>query len=172
MIPYLVTPPASLPVSLADMKVHLRVDHTEEDAAILEQQAAAVAHLDGWGGVLGRCIMPQVWSVDVTGPGLHVLPFPDATGVTALSGGSSVALATTRTGLGLAVEMADLASDSEATITATYGLPATRLPAAAMLVKLLVGHWYQHREAVTDASMSALPMAADALIAALRWRPV
>lgn len=63
--PVLVTPPTDLPVSLAAAKAHLRVEHDEDDGMIEGLIAAAVSHLDGWTGALGRCLMPQVWRVDL-----------------------------------------------------------------------------------------------------------
>lgn len=169
MVPYLVTPPAALPVSLADMKAHLRVDHNDEDELIDATQEAAVAYLDGRGGILGRCIIPQVWAVDVAGPGPHLLPFPDASNIAATSDGAAVSSDAVLTATGWRVTLDDAASDQGITISATYGLSATRLPAAQALVKLIVGNWFENREAVTERSMANLPMAADALIHALRW---
>lgn len=80
----LTTPPSSLPVTAAEIKDHMRLDGFVEDDAIAEAYVtAAVGYLDGSTGILGRCIMEQVWSV-----GFHDwraclrLPFPDVTAVT------------------------------------------------------------------------------------------
>ncbi len=62
--PVLVTPPAQLPVSLLEAKAHLRVDHSEDDALISSLVTAATAHLDGWTGILGRCLVDQTWRQD------------------------------------------------------------------------------------------------------------
>lgn len=62
--PVLVTPPAVLPVSLDEAKAHLRIDHNDDDALITGLIGAAVAHLDGWTGVLGRCLVEQTWRQD------------------------------------------------------------------------------------------------------------
>lgn len=59
--PALVTPPGGDVVTLAAAKQHLRVDHDLDDSAIEALIAAAVAHLDGYGGILGRCLLTQVW---------------------------------------------------------------------------------------------------------------
>jgi hypothetical protein len=138
MTPYLVTPPAVLPVALSDMKLHLRVSHNDDDADIEQKQKGAVAMLDGYGGILCRCIMPQTWAVDVIGPGPHVLPFPDATGIAAVSGTDPLAVTVARTAMGQAVTVTDAASDQPVTISAVYGLPAPRLAAAQSLVKMMV----------------------------------
>ena len=173
MTPYIVTPPASLPVTMAAMKEHLRVEHNIEDALIDETQLGAVAMLDAWGGVLGRCIMPQTWAIDVTGPGPHLLPFPDASGVAAEADGGAMAVEVARTGKGQCVTISEAESGQAVTITATYGLSGERLPAAQALVKLIVGNWYENRQAVVvGQTPSELPMAASALISALRWRRI
>lgn len=172
MTPYLVTPPVSLPVSLGVMKDHLRVDHDDEDQDIDDLQTAAVAYLDAHGGVLGRCIMAQAWAIDVTGPGPHLLPYPDGTGISAEADGSTLTFTTCLTGSGTMVTVEGFGPDDEATITAEYALPVERLPAAQALVKLIVGNWYENRAAVTGTSMAELPMAAGALISALKWRHV
>lgn len=59
----LITPPASLPVTLAEAKSYLRVDHDAEDAGIAAMLAAAVNLLDGRTGILGRCLEPATWEL-------------------------------------------------------------------------------------------------------------
>lgn len=62
--PVLVTAPTMTPVSLADAKVQLAVEHDEHDAMIDGFIAAAVDHLDGWSGILGRALVEQTWRQD------------------------------------------------------------------------------------------------------------
>jgi hypothetical protein len=169
MTPYIVTPPASLPVPLLDMKLHLRVAHEDDDADITAKQAGAVAMLDAWSGLLCRCIMPQTWAVDVIGPGPHVLPFPDVTGATAQADGASVTAAMTRSALGPCVTLSEVLEEQAATITFTCGLPAERLPAAQSLIKLMVIRDYDR---MTGADYDATTRSIQALITALRWRQV
>lgn len=59
--PEIVTPPEGLPVSREEAKQHLRVDHDLDDARIDLAIDAAVRHLDGYGGILGRALMTQTW---------------------------------------------------------------------------------------------------------------
>jgi len=166
MTPYLVKPPAEMPVPLADMRDYRRLLGFEDDDLTLEAlQSAAVAHLDGHGGILGRCIMPQEWALDVTGPGGHVLPFPDASGVAVDFG----AVATRLSAAGVVATVSGVDADQAVTITAEYGLPVQRLPAAQQLVRLLVGGWFEYREAVSEKNMAALPFGVTALISGLRW---
>lgn len=165
MTPVLVTPPASKPVTLADAKEHLRVDHDDEDAVIAALLDTAVAHLDGWSGVLGRAIMPQTWRVSAPA-GDVVLPMPDVTAASVDYGDGPVVLDVTATASGPCVTLAQ-AGD----VTFTCAMPAHLLPAVQVAIKLLVGHWYATRETVGQ-SMEALPLAFDALIAPLRRRRI
>lgn len=56
--------PAATPVSLAEAKAHLRVDHDDQDDLITAQIKAATAHLDGYAGILGRALVTQTWRQD------------------------------------------------------------------------------------------------------------
>ncbi len=85
--PVLVTAPAEMPVSVAEAKAHLRVGFSTDDTLIGSLIAAATAHLDGWSGILGRCIVTQTWSQSYPcwpADGVLRLPFPnvDAASVT------------------------------------------------------------------------------------------
>jgi uncharacterized phiE125 gp8 family phage protein len=53
--------PAITPVSLADVKAQLRVDHTDDDMMIGALLLAATERFDGWTGILGRCLVEQTW---------------------------------------------------------------------------------------------------------------
>lgn len=53
--------PTIKPVSLAEAKAHLREDEGDSDQLIETYIAAAVARLDGYGGILGRALMRQDW---------------------------------------------------------------------------------------------------------------
>ena len=166
-IPYLVTPPASLPVTLSEMKAHLRVVHADDDADIAAKQAGAVAMLDAWGGLLGRCIMPQTWAIDVIGPGPHVLPFPDASGVTAEVDGEPAQVDVVRMAIGQVAAVRDVPTDAAVTIRATYGLSLERLGAAQSLIKLMVQREY---DMLAGPDYDAITRSIDALIGAIRWR--
>ncbi len=65
LAPVLVSPPSETPISLAEAKAHLRVFHDDDDALIAAHLAAATAHLDGFGGILGRCLVTQSWRQDL-----------------------------------------------------------------------------------------------------------
>lgn len=67
LAPVLVTPPAAYPVNLAQAKSQCRVDHTDDDADIQSYLDAAIEHLDGYGGILGRALVNQTWRQDFAG---------------------------------------------------------------------------------------------------------
>lgn len=65
LAPVLVTAPETTPISLAEAKAQLRVTHDREDGLITALIAAATTHVDGWSGVLGRCLITQTWRQDL-----------------------------------------------------------------------------------------------------------
>lgn len=83
--PVLVTAPAALPVSVPDVKLALRVDDTDRDAEIERLIKSAVAHYEGWSGVLGIAILEQTWRQDFgrfeDKMSLNVRPVTDITSV-------------------------------------------------------------------------------------------
>ena len=161
MTPRRTVSPAGAVVSLSELKAHLRVDGNHDDALIEALEKAAVAHLDGWRGVLGRCILPQTWEVDYPKAGLYRLPFPDVTAVTASAGTAVLS----HDSLGSRVELTEAA-----TVTLTAHMPEDTLDALRLIVRLLVGHWYEHREAATATALKDTPIAVDALLSPIRWR--
>lgn len=160
MTPRRVNPPVGALVFLPDLKLHLRVDGDEDDTLIEALEQAAVSHLDGWRGLLGRCTLRQSWEVDYSAAGLHRLPFPDAVSVTASDGVATLH----HDSLGSLVHV-----DGPCTVTAVFELPADALNAVRLIVRLLVAHWYEHREASTAEPLKDTPLAVDALLAPIRW---
>ena len=62
--PVLVTAPSVLPVTLEEVKLALRVDENDFDTELPSLIKAAVAHYDGWSGILGIGLVSQVWRQD------------------------------------------------------------------------------------------------------------
>ena len=169
MTPYLITPPAVQPVSLSEMRAHLRVDHNDEDADILAKIAGAVAALDAWGGLLGRCIMPQTWAVDVTGPGPHVLPFPEAADVTATGVSGALDTSVKRSFGGPLVTIEDAEADEPVMVQFVSGMSAERLPVVKQIIKLMVQREY---DIMAGPDYEAFTRTIDALVNVIRWRRV
>lgn len=174
--PILITAPAEPVVPLNDLKAHLVVEHSHHDALIAALEASAVAHLDGWHGVLGRAIKAQVWRQEFVAGEVARLLLPDVTAitVTALDAAGEAVHVEAELKTAFRGPYLDV-TGSYATLRVdfTCAMPATRLPAAQAVVKLLVAHWYANREAVvTNGNVVALPMAVSALVTAMRWTSV
>lgn len=75
-------PPSELAVSLTQAKAHLRVTHTTEDSLIQVYLDSAIDRLDGWSGILGRCLVTQSWRQDLPiFADQMMLPFPNVSSV-------------------------------------------------------------------------------------------
>lgn len=154
MIPALVTPPTSPVVGLTDLRKHLKVTDDDDDLLITALERAAVAHLDGWSGILGRCIMPQTWEMRLDA-GRHVLPFPDVTEATFDAGEDQAEIEITLTASGPQVELSE-----SGTVRFTCSMPAHLLPAAQTAVKIWVAAIYDDKPVENSF---------NALVTSLRW---
>jgi uncharacterized phiE125 gp8 family phage protein len=176
--PVLIEAPEPL-LSLDEAKAHLRVDHDDEDTLIEGFIAGAVAWMDGWQGVLRRCILTQTWAIRTDGLRSMRLPFPDVqsavvTYLDAAGDSQTVDPANyrvyTQCGAGHLVLADDFAvptvlsgREDAVTITAVFGTDEAP-PPLKVAALMLVGHWYRHRE--DDAS--DVPGPVRALIAPFR----
>jgi uncharacterized phiE125 gp8 family phage protein len=190
LAPILTTPPNTTPVTLTEAKAHLRVDSSDEDLLIQSLIEAATAHFDGYAGILGRCLIEQVWTVkysDWPASNYLRLPFPDVSAVTVkyfdvsnveqtLSSGDVAILHDER---GSLVRFADdydypavydgRDDGVQVAVTAGYGDDGADVPAAIRAaILLMVGHLYQNREAVASGVTMQLPLGVQALIAPYR----
>ena len=59
----LITAPAVTPVTLAEAKAHLVVDHSDDDTLIQAYINAATGYCDGPHGFLGRALVDQTWEL-------------------------------------------------------------------------------------------------------------
>lgn len=166
MVPVLVTAPVAPVVSLADMKAHLRINFADDDAQVTAIEQAAVAHLDGWRGVLGRCLMSQTWRQDFDTWGKLRIAMPDASSIVVTykdAAGDMQAATTADVGLDYLGPYADATGPDTDLVRVQYvcAMPAEQLPAAQMAVKLYAEHLHDG----TD-----LSPAFHALVTAMRWR--
>lgn len=177
-----VTAPASTIVSVADAKEHLRVSHSDDDDYIAALVAAADEHLDGPYGAVGIALNVQTWKLTRgaaqgrAGVRLPVLPLVAVTAVTYLDADQTeqnLALDTLQwfsaDGWAYVEPKAGekwpaMSAERDAlriTFTAGAGCPEAVQHAA----KLLIGHWYENREAVNVGNIvTDFPLAVDALI--------
>ena len=156
MTPTLITPPVAMPVTLAEAKEQCRIVDAESDARIEQMIGAAVAELDGYSGILGRCIMPQTWRVTASA-GEVVLPFPDVTGAT--FGGQP--LTVTLSALGPVVTLTEGGD-----VTFTCAMPPHILAMARSIVLLMVHAEY---EVSLGSDVASFRDAIDRAVSRLRW---
>jgi hypothetical protein len=173
----LVTAPTAPVVSTDSLCAQLRITESGERALIEDYERSAVAHLDGWGGVLGRAIGLQVWKQEFCGWGSLRLAMPDVTAITVTAedaDGNAVVptRADLRADFGGPYVIAEGPDAARVFVQFTCALPSSRLPVAQQIVRLIVAHWYSHREAVADGALVEIPLGAYALIAGLRWRSI
>tara|TARA_R100001244_G_scaffold47793_2_gene42604 strand:- start:473 stop:1066 length:594 start_codon:yes stop_codon:yes gene_type:complete len=185
------TTPTIDPVSLAEMKTHLRVDGDDEDAAITDAMADAAAFIETHCNI---ALAPASWEILFDTPAslpltLPIWPVTSVDSVTYSNGDSpdpeveasiyrlvkgqpaTMHLAYDATWPSMRTEAAALR------VLVTAGWPGdgaspevwTGPLQARRAIKLVVGHWYANRETVNiGSSVSELPFAAGALLAQLR----
>lgn len=188
--PVLVTAPTITPVTVDQLKDQLDLDADDDDFDTLLSAllAAAVAHLDGWTGILGRCLCDQTWRQDFD-TFYRCLPLPlapvvsitsvtylDADGASQTVAGSNYRLLNDE--LGPHVKFYDTfafpAVRSEGpsvsvTYVAGYGASAGVSLAPDSIkqaIVIAVRHWFDNPGMVAfTPGLARLPLAFDALIA-------
>lgn len=179
------TAPATTPITLAEAKAHLRVDTSDEDALITGLINAATQHLDAYDGVLGQCIVSQVWELyydsfpsgDLEiplGPVISIdsVEYVDPTTLLYVTWNASnyeTDLVSLKAWVIPKGAWPAIASTSNAVrVTFTAGFNPVPQPIKQAIL-LLVGHWFENRAGVVDnPGMMSVPYAVDALIAPLR----
>lgn len=185
--PRRITPPAVTPVSVEDCRKQLRVDFDDDDSVLQAMIEAAVSHLDARTGILGRCMISQVWvqEMDDWPCGREIrLPYLDVSQVSieyAHADGTQHTLPADSYFLrhddlssyieirrGVDLPRLDYNAETPVTVTLTagYGDAPANVPAGlrhAML--MLIGHWYENRENTSERESKPLPLAFSALVA-------
>ncbi len=184
--PLRITAPSEKPVALADVKAHCRIDHSDDDLLVGSYIDAAVAHADGWAGVLGRCLVTQTWRQtswrwcpcvrlafpDVTG---LVITYIDTEGATQTVDAAQYELLADAVSSFVrfkpeftAPAAAERGDAIRYTMTAGYGAAADVPAAIKMALFMLVAHWYNNREASSADRMAEMPFAVSSLLAPYR----
>ncbi|HDZ80729.1 MAG TPA: hypothetical protein ENH56_05725 [Roseobacter sp.] len=180
--------PTELPVSLEEVKLHCRVDHNDEDTLLTSLIAAATDYLDGPSGILGRAIINQEWLIELDEwPIYLVLPiepiqtvlvkYNNEAGIETTIAGSDIILINNPSARSI-LEWVDGFSFPKLnasrypigiTLSAGFGAAAEIPESIKVAIQMIVGNWYENREAtVVGMSVVDLPMAVNALLA--RWR--
>jgi uncharacterized phiE125 gp8 family phage protein len=179
----LITPAATLPVTLAEVKLYLKVESADEDALLTTLIKAAVGHI---AERCGRPLAAEVWQLTLDAFSdtieLPKAPVTDATVRYVDSAGLSQ-------DVDLAVYSLDLVSQPQwvvrnsdqvwptpidgvnaVSVEFTAGYDDTTLPQELKLaVMMLVEHWYSNRGvAQVGNTVNDLPFAVEALIGPYR----
>lgn len=186
-LPVLSAAPAQPVLTLAEVKVHCRIDHSDEDVLLTSLTLAATSHLDGWNGMLGQCLVTQDWQRDFDQWCVFELPLEPVQSVTAITyfdeAGDKQTVApdvydvhhrATRTVVGCRANKSwPLADFAKGPVTVVWRAGFGDVDAVPQAIKqamlLLIGHWYEHREAVIVGTIaSSLPIAVSTLLAPYR----
>ncbi|WP_217639403.1 head-tail connector protein [Aneurinibacillus thermoaerophilus] len=184
----LVIPPLAEPLSLEEAKMHLRVEYDDEDAMIQSLIRAAREYCENF---QRRAYVSQVWELYLdTFPAQIELPRPPLLSVEAityrdakgeqhtLSPDAYIIDAATEPGRVFITSAPKIAlfPASPVTIRFVAGYEpvitdgntdyAAGVPdAVKQAMRLLIGHWYENREAVTIGQMpTAVPFSVEALL--------
>lgn len=185
----LVTAPSVEPITTSVAKLHLRVDHSTDDALIDTLCAAARDYVET---ATRRKMITQTYDLKLDGFPSHDqpiwLPFPPVSSVTSVSyvdtnGDTqtwSSSYYTTDLPAGPHARMGrivpaynyDYPQTREVINAVTvrfvvgYGAAGSSVPGALLAaMKLLIGHWYEHRESVVVGSIAQqVPQAVESLV--------
>jgi uncharacterized phiE125 gp8 family phage protein len=184
---FIQTAPTTEPVTLAEAKAHCRVDVSDDDALITALIVAARQHAEAF---THRAIPSQVWDLKLDSfpwGSWHapiVLPMPPVTAVGSVTYLDPNGASQTWSSANYTTDFPSGDMAAPARIVPIYGVtwPQTQRVINAVTVrftagyttapeaikaamKLLIGHWYAHRETVVVGTISQqLPMAVEALL--------
>lgn len=168
----LVTPPQAF-ITVDEARQQCRAEDEGETNAVLERAIdAAISYLDGYRGILRRCIVDQQWRMDLAHPGRTArLPFPDIKDVTVAYGdiaAGAVPFEMCCDGIALNFGIRPVRPVA-VTFTAGFG-NVHEVPVAIKQAGLmLVNFFYNHRGGDSDGP--AFPPEVDAMVSQFKvWR--
>jgi uncharacterized phiE125 gp8 family phage protein len=182
------TAPTTTPVTLAEVKQHCRAgDFTDDDAMLQIYLDAAVALLDGYSGIMGRCLVSQVWELyydafpcedlkiplgDLISVGPVEYVDPDSGTYTTWTADNYEVDSKSLDGWIVPVSSwptpMETVNAVRVTFTAGYGAAADVPAALKAAILLLVQYWYENPNADKASDYNGLPPAVKALIAPFR----
>tara|TARA_R110000782_G_scaffold167129_10_gene259363 strand:+ start:3535 stop:4098 length:564 start_codon:yes stop_codon:yes gene_type:complete len=175
----LITAPATMPVSLAEVKANSRidVDNSDEDTFLSGLIAAATDHVENY---TGRALVSQTWELvlDAFSPSI-LLPKGPVTSIVSVKYFDPDEAEQTVSPANYALD--DVADPQWLVRASNYSWPAvadginnvtirficgyaTVPPAIKHAILLLVDHWDQNRSATSDKPVSTVPHAVDDLL--------
>lgn len=172
-------------LTLTEAKDHLEIDHSDKDTLITSLVAAASAMLDGYDGMTGKTIAEQTVAYSIRqfpGRKLNIPVYP----VKSLTSVSYYDEANEQQTIDVA-NFRLLSNEDYATLDLIegYSLPTlydrqdaitfTLLCGFAAIpepikhaARLMVGHWFENREAASEKSVKAIDWAVEALVGRYR----
>lgn len=174
----LVTAPSDYPVTLDELRAHLRLDASDDDAALAGYLAASVAFIEQWAGVsmLQRTYKSYLdeWPSAVSlpmGPLVsvtHIKTYDDADTATTWSA-SEYYVDTVK---GRIFPRADyafplpdrVANGIEIQWVAGHATPGETPENLRQAILLTAGHYYRNREAAGDTVQTTIPLGVEALV--------
>ena len=177
--------PSGALFTTAEAKAHLRVDYSDEDTYIDALVTAAMQHLDGYTGRLGRALITQTWAQEFSSfddklrlavgdlQAVSSVTYYDANNALQTLAASVYVGATDSLGPFVSLKPGQSWPSTytrqdavKITWTAGYGVVAAVPQAIKQAALLLIGQWYAAREAAGDAANATeLPFAVEALLA-------
>jgi uncharacterized phiE125 gp8 family phage protein len=170
--------PTSL-ITLADAKEHLEIDHSDRDSMIASLVSAASQLLDGYDGMIGKAVAEQTVTYSIkVGSNWIELPVSPVKSLLSVSyfdenNASQTIDATNFRLVGnedfACLEAVDEFSwpttyDRADAITFTLLCGFSEVPdAIGHACKLIVGHWFEHREAASEQSIQSIQWAVESL---------
>lgn len=170
--------PAAPVVTLAEAKKHLRVSHDYDNDEIEAMVAAATAAIEGPNGI-GIALSPQTWRLSLDHfPCEIVIPLGPVTAISSVgyvdSNGDAATVSSFRKDLDSSpVRLWPARDESWPAIVCEPGAVkvtfvcgyAETPPDLGWAIKLMVGHFYEHRESVTtDLQAIELPMGVSTIL--------
>lgn len=182
MKPVLIEPPQQQPVQLSELKAHANIDFDDDDFILETYLKAAINHLDGWTGILGRAIINQKYQIVIEEPSLKCIniPFDNVKNIVISSkkeNGETVVIPAEKYRVIETILRTEIRFVSNEcfqsplviSFVTGYGDDASATPAPIKVAILLLAcTWYEQREATSSVQHTKLPYAVDALIAPYR----
>lgn len=184
----LVTAPSGEPISLTEAKNHLYVDMADDDDLIRGLIAASRQYAESY---THRALLTQTWDLKLDGFPCDVLtlPMPPVSSITSISYLDQANVSQVWSTSDYLTDLPSGPKASPARITPAYGVPwpftlsvmnavtvrfvcgygtAKQVPDGILAaMKLLIGHWFEHRDAVhvgTGDTVTEVPRSVDALL--------
>lgn len=174
-----VSAPSTEPLTLTEAKLFLRVDQTTEDTLITSLIVAARRYVEN---LTARPLITQTWKLNLDHSDIrdyiginkgqvqsisHIKYFDSSEIQQTMSTGNfqnDLLNEPARIKIFSMPETYDRMNAMEIQFVCGYGVAASVPDDIKSAMYLLIGHWYEHREAVTVGSFSDVPVTTEALL--------